>query len=165
MIRSSRAVLLTLLFLVPAQAVSAEESVPIGSASLNIITYSGREIHVYAEVAFTDEQPIHGKTLRSDMADDHGMLFILPSSRLAKMLIKDPPATFDMLFIDSYGMIREIKTELASYSHAIVSSNEAVHYVVELKGGMAARFGLQPGDRVKFPVFAGETHPVIKVGP
>ncbi len=54
----------------------------------------------------------------------------------------------DMLFLDKSGVITHIQENAVPYSEAIISSNGAVLYVIELNGGIARKLGLAVGDKV-----------------
>jgi hypothetical protein len=59
----------------------------------------------------------------------------------------------DMLFIDAEGSITQIAENTQPLSDAVVASREPVRAVLELLGGVSAKLGIKPGDRVIHPLF------------
>jgi uncharacterized membrane protein (UPF0127 family) len=53
-----------------------------------------------------------------------------------------------MLFVDSSGIIRNIKQHAVPYSEDIIDSMSPVKYVIELNAGVVAKLGIKQGDKV-----------------
>ena len=69
----------------------------------------------------------------------------------ASMWMKNTYIPLDMLFIKPDGKIESIAERTVPHSLEALSSRGPVRYVLELNGGMSARLGIEPGDRVEIP--------------
>ncbi|NBO18393.1 MAG: DUF192 domain-containing protein [Proteobacteria bacterium] len=134
------------LFALPAQAASA----PV--TELNIV--SGSTTHRFSvEVAITPKQQEKGLMFRTEMAADHGMLFVMREEVPMQMWMKNTALSLDMLFIDRYGEIRYIAHSTTPYSTDLIRYEEPVRAVLELLGGTSQSLNIQVGDRVMHPSF------------
>jgi uncharacterized protein len=68
--------------------------------------------------------------------------------RVENMWMKNTYIELDMLFIDGHGRVTKIIQKAAPLSLQTLSSDKVVAAVLELRGGQAAKLGLQPGDTV-----------------
>ena len=64
------------------------------------------------------------------------------------MWMKNTYIELDMLFIDGHGRVTKIIQRAVPLSLRTLSSDSPVAAVLELKGGQAAKLGLQAGDTV-----------------
>jgi uncharacterized membrane protein (UPF0127 family) len=71
------------------------------------------------------------------------------------MLMRNTYVPLDMLFIDAHGQITQIAADTEPLSDAVIASREPVRAVLELRGGVSAKLGIKPGDRVIHPMFTG----------
>lgn len=122
-------------------------------SSVVIETASGGRFRFDVEVARSDAQMAQGMMYRETMADDAGMLFVLPAERLVSFWMKNTLIPLDMLFIGADGRIRRIHPKAVPRSLDSVPSGGPVKAVLEINGGMAARLGIRPGDRVIHAAF------------
>jgi hypothetical protein len=76
------------------------------------------------------------------------MVFPVEPPRVENMWMKNTYIELDMLFIDERGRITKIIPRAAPLSLQTLSSDTPVAAVLELKGGEAAKLGLQNGDSV-----------------
>lgn len=118
------------------------------------IESAGARHRFTVEMATTPRQQERGLMNRTEMAADHGMLFLMPYERPMGMWMKNTPLPLDMLFIDARGAIRHIQHRALPGSLDIVEHSEPVLAVLELLGGTAAKLGITEGDRVIHPAFA-----------
>ncbi len=91
---------------------------------------------------------------RTDLPQSSGMLFIFEFDREISMWMENTPLSLDMVFLDSSGQIVNIAYGTKPYSRAIISSGQAVRYVLELNAGVAANAGLAIGDIAAHPVIS-----------
>jgi uncharacterized membrane protein (UPF0127 family) len=149
-----RRLLLPILFFAILAAGATNAQSPLArfeTGSLAIVTGAGR--HAFnVELASTPEQRSQGLMYRREMASDAGMLFdfgVRPER--ASMWMKNTYIPLDMLFIKADGKIESIAERTVPHSLEALSSRGPVRYVLELNGGMTARLGIEPGDRVEIP--------------
>lgn len=100
------------------------------------------------ELAETPQQQERGLMFRTQLADDSGMLFIFPRERVASFWMRDTVIPLDMLFVRRDGTIESIAADTVPYDLAPHASGEPVIAVLELRGGLAAEQGIEPGDTV-----------------
>lgn len=116
--------------------------------STSTITTSDGKTHVYkVELAQTPRQHQIGMMYRKEMARDEGMLFLMGSPRPVGFFMRNTYIPLDIIFIAPDGKIRNIGAGMP-LDETVIHSEGAVGAVLELRGGEAARIGLQPGDLV-----------------
>ena len=116
-------------------------------------TASG-ELHRFeVELAVRREQFGQGLMFRRELAEDAGMLFILPRPQTINMWMKNTYLPLDMLFLDSKGQIVRLVERTIPLSTDTIPSNRPVKGVLEVNAGTAKRLGLAVGDRVLHPAF------------
>ncbi|MDL2410447.1 DUF192 domain-containing protein [Rhizobium calliandrae] len=142
------------LFLVGASApafaaqATSEKSMAFDSEQLSIQTAKGTTHKFTVELALTEPQLEFGLMYRKNMPADHGMLFDFGQPRPVMMWMKNTVLPLDMLFLDKSGVITHIQENAVPYSEAIISSEGAVLYVIELNAGTVKKLGLAVGDKV-----------------
>lgn len=104
-------------------------------------------------LADTPEARSRGLMYVTALEPRHGMLFDFGETREVGMWMKNTPLSLDMLFIDAGGFIRRIAAETRPFSTEIVRSGVPVRAVLEIRGGLAAELGIEPGDRVVHRIF------------
>ena len=109
------------------------------------------------EVAVTAEQRQQGLSGRPSLASGAGMLFIFESPMPLQFWMKRMRFPLDFVWIEAECTIGEITRDVpppppdADNSEvARVSPSADMQYVLEINGGEAAEFGLEPGQPVVF---------------
>src|ERR1700680_3542019 len=122
------------------------------TAPLTIVTAGGP--HKFTvELAATPAPMEPGLVFRRSLAADAGMLFDYQVPSMAMMWMKNTLIPLDMLFVDAEGRIVNIHERAVPGSLDTIAATAPARAVIELNGGVAARLGLRPGDRVVFPIF------------
>ncbi|MBP2303457.1 DUF192 domain-containing protein [Azospirillum picis] len=142
----------TLLLLVAAVPAAALES--FQKSKLTIETAGGGKFRFDVELALTQQQQAQGLMFRQSMPADAGMLFVYDRTQQASFWMKNTLIPLDMLFIAADGRIVNIHERAVPGSLDSVNSDGPVKAILELNGGMAARLGVHPGDRVVSPDIA-----------
>lgn len=137
---------LGLLFAGPALA---QGTVSFGKGEVRLVTAQGKSHPFTVEVAATDEQRMRGLMFRRQLAPDAGMLFDFNESAPVSMWMKNTFIPLDMLFIAADGRIVDIAERTVPQSLQPLGPAIPVRYVLEVNGGVSARLGLRPGDRVE----------------
>ena len=88
-----------------------------------------------------------------EMPDEAGMLFIYARERMISMWMKNTLIPLDMVFMDRSGTVTHIARQTTPGSLDTISSLQPALAVLEINGGLAERLGIQPGDRVRHPIF------------
>ncbi|CAN5331867.1 DUF192 domain-containing protein [soil metagenome] len=140
------AAVLTLLVAASVSASAAEVQ------PLEIVTKSG--VHVFSvEIAKTDEERATGLMYRKELAEGRGMLFDFTPEQNVQMWMKNTFIPLDMIFIRSDGRILRIAENTEPQSEKIIPAGGLAKGVLEVIGGTARKYGIQPGDRVAHPLF------------
>lgn len=103
------------------------------------------------EIADNDASREHGLMDRTEMAADHGMLFVFQDDIPRAFWMKNTKIPLDMLFFDA-------DRRLVSVQHNVppctadpcpaYSSGAPARYVLELNGGEAQKIGVTAGDEM-----------------
>lgn len=106
------------------------------------------------EIAADDASRTQGLMHRRHLAHDAGMLFDFKTPVMTAFWMKDTPLPLDILFVRPDGTISTVAANAVPFSTAEIMSAEPVRAVIELNGGVAAKLGIAPGDRVRAAIFA-----------
>jgi uncharacterized membrane protein (UPF0127 family) len=108
--------------------------------------------HSYTiEIAADDASRAHGLMDRTEMAADHGMLFVFDDDAMRAFWMKNTKIPLDMIFLDG-------DRKIVSVTHGAepcvtercpaYTSGAPARYVLELNAGQAAKLGLTSGDEM-----------------
>jgi uncharacterized membrane protein (UPF0127 family) len=120
---------------------------------LAIRTAGGRVINFKIWNADRPSRQEQGLMFVRDMDEHAGMLFVFAQSKPIFMWMKNTYLSLDMLFIDDRGRIATIVTRATPMSEDIISAPAPARAVLELKGGVSERLGIQAGDTVVHRAF------------
>jgi uncharacterized protein len=137
--------LLTSLYLITLWAVAACEAQP----TVTILTKSG-EVPFQVEIADTSAKRAMGLQYRHELAAGRGMIFLFPAEAPQTFWMKNTPIPLDMIFIDHDRKIAGIVEQTTPFSLEPRSVGVPSQFVLEINGGLAKRYGIQAGDRVRF---------------
>jgi hypothetical protein len=121
--------------------------------SLLTIDAADDQFEFQVELAVSPAQRSQGLMFRESLEEDRGMLFDFGKPEQAAMWMRNTYVSLDMLFIDTHGRITQIAANTQPLSDAVIASREPVRAVLELRGGISAKLGIKPGDRVIHPLF------------
>ena len=124
--------------------------------TIQIETRAGRSLEVEVFLALSREQQTRGLMFVKELGDRQGMLFVYQQSHNISMWMKNTVLPLDMLFIRPDGRIARIEKETVPFSLDSISSGEPVVAVLELNGGVAGKYGIQPGDKVICKYFGND---------
>ncbi len=113
-----------------------------------VIERSGGEaVSVDAEIAISETEQSRGYMERKSIPDGTGMLFANRSDRQMRFWMKNTPHPLSIAFIDSDGVIREIR-DMKPFSLETVASERSVRHALEVPQGWFARARIGVGDRL-----------------
>ena len=122
---------------------------------LTVQTAKG-EHRFLVEVADTDRERELGLMCRRSLAADRGMLFDFGHERPdAAFWMRNTLIPLDIIYIRRDGVVRSIVRNARPLDETPRPAGGPILGVLELAGGRAAQIGLQPGDRIVFPIFRG----------
>ena len=120
-----------------------------------LVIVSGNTRHqLEVEISSDDAERKLGLMNRTQLAEDHGMLFIFQSEGYINFWMKNTLIPLDMLFIGADGYIKSITSNALPCTASEDSdcprynSNASVKYVLEINGGLAEKWNIREGDKV-----------------
>ena len=122
--------------------------------TLEIVTKSGVQVFS-VEMATSEQEKETGLMYRKELADGKGMLFDFSPAQEVSMWMKNTYIPLDMIFIRADGRILRIAENTEPLSTKIIPSRGLAKGVLEVIGGTAKKYGIEPGDRVAHPLFDG----------
>ena len=124
-------------------------AVPACAAGAPYVELKGQRYSI--ELAEDDASRAHGLMERTQMAADHGMLFVFDDDAPRAFWMKNTKIALDMLFFDADRHLVSVQHDvppcLADPCPAY-SSGAPARYVLELNAGQAHKLGLVPGDEL-----------------
>jgi uncharacterized membrane protein (UPF0127 family) len=102
------------------------------------------------EVADEDHERAAGLMFRTEMPDDHGMLFEFQQTRPVAFWMKNTPMPLDLVFIGEDGKVIAVLPG-EPFSTASITPNAPTRFVLELKAGTAQKAGIVDGVRLRHP--------------
>lgn len=123
-----------------------------GPPMLPVHTLSVREsgAQFSAELVFKPNDTARGLMYRTQMADDHGMLFKL-TRKVQRFWMHNTCLSLDMLFVDDDGGIVGILENVPPLNEESRSIGKPTTYVLELLGGASSKYGVQAGQHLEIP--------------
>lgn len=85
-----------------------------------------------------------------DVKDTEGMLFIFPDARPRGFWMQNCPLSLDICYLDPKGKVLNIAVG-KPYDETSLPSQGSAQYALELKVGMAKKFGIKPGTVLRLP--------------
>lgn len=122
---------------------------PVDPAPLMVETAGGARPFT-VEVADDDRERSAGLMFRTEMDDDHGMLFVFEQTRRLAFWMKNTPMPLDLVFIGADGRVVAVLAG-EPFSVAPIAPEAPARFVLELKAGTAEKTGIAGGDRVRHP--------------
>lgn len=80
-----------------------------------------------------------------------GMLFVYEEPQPVAFWMENTLIPLDMIFADATGTITRIHADAVPLDRTPIPGGDAVQFVLEINGGMAARLGLAVGDTLQHP--------------
>lgn len=137
-----------------AAAVIASPALPDAPSRGQVLLPSGRVLQ--AEVADTPAKRARGYMHRGKIGDDEGMVFLMESVGFHSFWMKNCKVPLDIAWLDESWKIVHLEQEVPPCPPGdedpcpSVSPMQAALYVLEVRGGLAAKEGLKIGSRIVF---------------
>jgi hypothetical protein len=103
------------------------------------------------EVAFFPWDLEKGLSRRDSLEEDQGMLFVFPSSGRPVFWMKDMKFPLDVLWIKGETIV-EISENVPLFTQGevtVIKPEQEIDKVMEIKAGVASKYGIKTGDKVK----------------
>jgi uncharacterized membrane protein (UPF0127 family) len=98
-----------------------------------------------AELALTGVQQQTGMMFRTNLAENAGMLFVLPAPQRASFWMMNCPLPLSAAYIDPEGVILEVHDLQPQNTNSVVASSERVQFVLETSQGWFGRHNVTTG--------------------
>jgi uncharacterized membrane protein (UPF0127 family) len=129
----------------PAAADCAPDIVEIEAAE--------RTIAFMVEIADYPAERAQGLMFRRDLPLDGGMLFLWDEAAPRTFWMRNTPLSLDMLFLDAEGRVCGLVERAEPMTLDPRPSGCDAMAVLEIHGGLAARYGVEIGARMRHPAF------------
>ena len=106
------------------------------------------------EIANDDKTRAKGLMFRKSMPENAGMLFLFGDDAERGFWMENTLIPLDIVFIRADGVIHSIAAQAQPHDRTIIYSKGPVRAALEINGGLAAKKGIKPGDRVIHPALA-----------
>ncbi len=123
------------------------------------VTISGQTFNL--ELALTDAARFQGLSDRRSIPEDGGMLFVHPSARVLRFVMRRCYVPIDIIYLDERGeivamhameVIEPIGSDEWYRPTRSYSSNKYAMFAIELRGGTLPSLGLSVGDVIDLPL-------------
>lgn len=123
---------------------------PVSGLQVSPVTVtSGKVPHVFkSEIARTSAEQAKGLMFRTEIADDEGMIFVRNPPDVASFWMRNTVIPLDIIFIGLDRRIINIAANAKPYDETPLSAAGPTLAVLEINGGLAAKLGIKPGDKV-----------------
>lgn len=129
----------------------APDLIPFTEHTRAEIVRDGVPIHTLRiEVADNDSSRERGLMGRGPLASDEGMLFLFDQPSPQGFWMANTPSSLDILFLSRDSVVLNIARYTRPFSTETVWSEGPAQYVLELGAGMADRYGISPGDKLRW---------------
>lgn len=115
-----------------------------------VLTKGGKEVALRVEIADTPAKRELGLQYRRELGDDQGMLFLFPVEGRQSFWMKNTPLPLDIIFIGSDSKIVGIIHQAVPFSTNSLSVSAPSQFVLEIKGDLSRRSGIEAGNPVRF---------------
>ena len=109
------------------------------------LRWQGGQARFSVEIADTAALREKGLMDRSHLPAASGMLFVYEAPQHAYFWMKNTLIPLDMIFADATGRVSTVHSNAVPGDLTPIDGGEAVRYVMEINGGLAARMGIAPG--------------------
>ncbi|MBY5975751.1 DUF192 domain-containing protein [Phaeobacter italicus] len=106
------------------------------------------------EIADTAEERAQGLMHRASMPRGAGMLFVYDYPQRTAFWMKNTLIPLDMLFIDKSGVVTRIHENAIPGDLTPIEGGDKVFAVLEINGGLAARYGMTEGTQTRHEIFS-----------
>lgn len=119
---------------------------------------------ILADIAITDEDQIKGLSIRDQMNENEGMLFVYAEPSRQSFWMKDMKFPIDIIWLNGTGSVVHVEENLRpcvpSLECPSFSPNENAQYVLETVAGFAQKHHLMIGTDVDFSIVLADNSSV-----
>lgn len=135
---------------------TSEQNAPVVCEDARVLVKGGfGEVRFSVEIADTDAERGRGLMMVERMAPSAGMLFVFDAPGPRTFWMKNTLIPLDMIFVRQTGEIAKIHANAVPHDVTGIHGGDDIFAVLEINGGLAARFGMKAGDLLAHPAFSG----------
>ncbi|OIP85383.1 MAG: hypothetical protein AUK37_04245 [Rhodobacterales bacterium CG2_30_65_12] len=105
------------------------------------------------ELADDRAEQERGLMFRENLPASQGMLFVYPRPGAPAFWMRNTLIPLDMLFLTPEGIVQYLHPMAIPGDETPIRGGDGVLAVLEIKGGLAAMIGIQPGDEIRHLAF------------
>ncbi len=120
-------------------------------SGVEVVRADGKRVAFKVEVASTKEQQTYGLMFVRALPEDEGMIFTFHPPRETAFWMKNTYIPLDIIFVRPNWTVARIAKMARPQDMTPIYSGEPIRAVLEVNGGLAQKYGLAAGDKVKFP--------------
>lgn len=139
----------------PAKAATHCPQDPLGGppfAKMGRVAFPGASnASVEVELALSDDEVTRGLMYRTQMPEEHGMIFRLEDRKEQTFWMHNTCISLDMMFIDEDGTIVGILENVPTVNDDARTVGCPSRYVLEVNGGWSRRHGVSAGQKAVIP--------------
>lgn len=124
--------------------------------TLQVKRKEGELLYFNIEIAERENEHQKGLMFRTELAENAGMLFLFANEEMRYFWMKNTLIPLDMLFIGKDGTINHIHHMAKPQDETTITSKYPSMAVLEIKGGNAAKLGINEGDVLIHKTFRNE---------
>jgi uncharacterized membrane protein (UPF0127 family) len=113
------------------------------------------ELRFRVEVVDDAAERARGLMFRDSLPRFSGMLFVYEAPQPVAFWMRNTLIPLDMLFFDAEGRLVSIKHDAQPLDETPVPGGEAIRYVLEINGGLAAELGIELDAELRHPAIEG----------
>lgn len=114
----------------------------------------GAELRFTIELAQTPAERSQGLMFRESLPRGAGMLFVFERPQRVAFWMKNTLIPLDLIFVDQAGIVTHVHPNAIPHDETAIPGGDAVFAVLEINGGLAARYGIVPGTLLQHQVFS-----------
>ncbi|MBB3859273.1 hypothetical protein GGQ88_000513 [Novosphingobium hassiacum] len=120
-----------------------------GLAVVPVTINSAGKAHVFrSELARTGPEQAKGLMFRTQIGDEEGMIFLRNPPDYASFWMRNTVIPLDIIFVGLDHKIMNIAANAVPYDETPLPAAGLTLAVFEINGGLAAKLGIKPGDKV-----------------
>lgn len=105
-------------------------------------------------VADTAQARAQGLMFVEQMPLSEGMLFVYEAPKQASFWMRNTLIPLDIIFAGADGVVERVHANAVPLDETPIPGGDAIKYVLEINGGLAARIGIAAGDHLRHPAIA-----------
>ncbi|MGR3434756.1 MAG: DUF192 domain-containing protein [Shimia sp.] len=99
----------------------------------------------------TPESRAEGLMFRENLSASAGMLFVYDAPGPVSFWMRNTLIPLDMVFMDETGTVRRVHANAIPGDETPIPGGDAIQFVLEINGGLAAAIGLGEGAEMRHP--------------